>query len=72
MRPGGAQPARRDGCGLDRREGNWRRISDAPNPATAPHPASGDADQTPLGLGWDDLHIVLARIIVKRDLKIIR
>ena len=26
-----------------------RRISDAPCPATAPRPASGDADQTPLG-----------------------
>ena len=46
--------------GLDRRSGEFcaphlRR----PRPATAPHPASGDADQTPLGLGWDRNIIVI-------------
>ena len=45
----GVRQARREKRGLDRRVGHLRRISDAPIPATAPRPASGDADQTPLG-----------------------
>ena len=49
--PLGATSKRRELRGLDRRVGNLRRISDAPVPATAPRPASGDADQTPLGHG---------------------
>ena len=46
-------PGRR---GLDRREGNFAPHLRRPLPATAPRPASGDADQTPLAT-WGGMRI---------------
>ena len=46
--PGDARQAHRDAAVWTAGRENMRRISDAP---TAPRPASGDADQTPLGFG---------------------
>jgi len=52
-RPSDARRVHRDLAAWTAGRGKLRRISDAPNPTTAPRPASEDAVQTPLALGRD-------------------
>ncbi len=72
MGPGDARLVRRDESGLDRRAA--RRISGGasfPGHRSPPR-VSGDADQTPLGLGWDHMYIVLVKDRVKEYFDIFR
>jgi hypothetical protein len=56
---------RRDEAAWTAGRGNLRRISDAPDRPPLPTPHLETLDQTPLGMEWDIVYIVLVWIKVK-------